>query len=358
MNFNTRAISVSLVILATIAVFYVLVVGKAFLVPLAVAIMLWYVINALSRTFAKIIPWTNEKNWITTLASLLSIGLFIYFAIDMVQRNITDVSAAAPSYKANFDILANKLVTQFGLEEVPNVQQLIDGVEVAPLITKLASSFTNMISNVFLVLIYVLFLMLEQGTFRKKIAAIFPDEERRQSIMSILSHTQEDIQTYLWIKTVTSSITGVVSYLVLLTVGVDFAGFWAFTIFLLNFIPTVGSIIATLFPAILALIQFDTFAQFFIVLIGVGLVQIMVGNFLEPKLMGNTLNLSPFVVMMSLTLWGSLWGIAGMFLSVPITVMMLIIFAHFTSTQYIAILLSGDGNLKFAEDIVLPKSES
>lgn len=350
MNFDNRAVSISLVILATIGVFYVLVVGKAFLVPLAVAVMIWYVINALSRTFAKILPNVEQKNWLTTLASLISIGLFIVFAVNMVQRNIADVSAAAPAYKANFDILANKLVAQFGLDVVPSVRQLIDGVEVAPIISMLASSFTSMISKVFLVLIYVLFLMLEQGTFTNKITAIFPDTARRRSITSILSHAQEDIQTYLWIKTLTSSITGVVSYLVLISVGVDFAGFWAFTIFLLNYIPTIGSIIATLFPAILALIQFDTFLQFFIVLAGVGAIQVVVGNFLEPKLMGNSLNLSPFVVMMSLTLWGSLWGVAGMFLSVPITVMLLIVFAHFKSTRYLAILLSGNGSLKFADD--------
>lgn len=355
MNIENRAVSISLIILATIGVFYVLVVGKAFLVPLAVAIMIWYVINALSRTYAKVIPWIDKKNWITTLVSLISIGLFVYFAIDMVQRNITDVSAAAPAYKANFDILAAKLVEQFGLQQAPNVQQLIEGVEVAPMITKLAGSFTTMISNIFLVLIYVLFLMLEQGTFKRKITAIFSDQEQRKSIMSILSHAQEDIQTYLWIKTLTSSITGVVSYFVLIAVGVDFAGFWAFTIFLLNFIPTVGSIIATLFPALLALIQFETLTQFFIVLVAVGSIQVVVGNFLEPKLMGNSLNLSPFVVMMSLTLWGSLWGVAGMFLSVPITVMLLIVFAHFQKTRYIAILLSGNGSLKFAEDVPATK---
>ena len=358
MNLNNRVTSIPLIILATISVFYVLVVGKAFLVPLAVAIMIWYVINALSRTFAKILPWVNEKNWITTLASLMSIGLFFAFAIDMVQNNIAAVSEAAPTYKANFDNLTNKIVIRFGLEETPNIRQMIEGIEVAPMISLLASSFTNMISKTFLVLIYVLFLMLEQGTFVKKITAIFPNEERRTSIMSILSHTQEDIQTYLWIKTVTSSITGIVSYLVLSAVGVHFAEFWAFTIFLLNFIPTVGSIIATLFPALLALIQFETFYQFFMVLVGVGAVQIMVGNFLEPKLMGNSLNLSPFIVMMSLTLWGSLWGIAGMFLSVPITVMLLIVFAHFKGTRFIAIILSGNGSLKFAEDMVLPEDQT
>lgn len=349
MNFDTRAISISLIILATIATFYVLVAGQAFLVPLAVAVMIWYVINALSRSFAKIIPKIDKPNWLTTLASLLSIGLFLLFTIDMVQNNIPELRAAAPSYKANFTNLTNGLIERFNLESLPSVKQFVNDIEIGPLISKLVFSVTNMLGNVFLVPIYVLFLMLEQGTFKNKIAAIFPDQNQRGSILSILSHTQDDIQTYLWIKTITSTITGVVSYIVLLLVGVDFAGFWAFTIFMLNFIPTIGSIIATFFPALIALIQFDTMIPFTVVLLGVGAIQLIVGNFLEPKLMGNTLNLSPLVVMLSLTLWGSIWGIAGMFLSVPITVIMLIIFAHFERTRYIAVLLSGTGDLKFVE---------
>jgi predicted PurR-regulated permease PerM len=267
----------------------------------------------------------------------------------MIRGNIVDVSAAAPAYKANFDILAQKLVTKFHLEKAPNVNEMLKSIEIAPLITKLAGSFTSAIGNVFLVLIYVLFLLLEQGTFSKKIVSLFPNKRKRNSILSILTQTQDDIQTYIWIKTLTSITTGVISYLVLKFVGVDFAGFWAFTIFLLNFIPTVGSIIATVFPALLALIQFGGFFECAVVLIAVGSVQIVVGNFIEPKLMGNTLNLSPLVVMLSLTLWGSIWGIAGMFLSVPITVILLIVFAHFEKTRSLAIMLSGDGNLKFAD---------
>ncbi|RBP53598.1 AI-2E family transporter [Arenicella xantha] len=349
MTIDTRAISISLVILATISVFYVLVVGQAFLVPLAVALMVWYVINALSRTFARAIPIFDKPNWLTMLLALISIGMFFGFAIDMVSDNISAVREAAPQYKVNFDRMMADLAANSRFDLLSNVKQMVTNIEIAPLISALASTFTSMIGNVSLVLFYVMFMLLEQGTFQNKIRAIFPDQNRRGSIMSILSHAQEDIQTYLWIKTVTSSLTGIISYGVLLWVGVDFAGFWAFTIFMLNFIPTIGSIIATLFPAILAMIQFDTFAQFFIVLAAVGAIQVVVGNFLEPRLMGNSLNVSPFVVMMSLTLWGSIWGIAGMFLSVPITVMMLIVFAHFKKTRYIAILLSGDGSLKFAE---------
>jgi len=348
---DNRAVSISLVILATIAVFYVLVVGKAFLVPLAVAVMLWYVINALSRNYARILPWTNEKNWLTTGLSIISIGLFITFAIDMVQDNIEDVSSKIPVYSENFRQLGENLAQRFDLKTLPNVSEVVSGLEIAPMISSLVSSVTGIIGNISLVFFYVLFMLLEQGTFTKKIKAIFPDQEQRGSVMSILSHAQEDIQTYLWIKTLTSSLTGIASYLILWLVGVDFAGFWAFTIFLLNYIPTIGSIIATLFPAVLALIQFDSLLPFVLVLVGVGAIQLLVGNLLGPKLMRNSLNVSPFVVMMSLTLWGSIWGIAGMVLSVPITVMMLIVFAHFERTRYIAILLSGDGSLKFTDDL-------
>ncbi len=351
MNLDTKAISVSLVILATIAVFYVLVVGKAFLVPLAVALMIWYVINAMGRTYAKLIPWVKKPNWLTMILAIVSIGLFIALTVDLVQNNVANVQESIPKYRDNFGNLSAKvsgLMPAQAIEMLPKVSDLLQGIEFAPLLTSFTDNVVAMISNVTLVLIYVAFMLAEQGTFRKKISEILPDQEKRDSVMSILTHAQEDIQTYLWIKSLTSTITGLISYFILKMVGVDFAAFWAFSIFMLNFIPTIGSIIATLFPAMLALIQFDTLFPFLVVLIGVGSIQVVVGNVLEPKLMGNSLNVSPFVVMMSLTLWGSIWGIAGMFLSVPITVMMLIIFAHFERTRYIAVMLSGDGSLKFA----------
>jgi len=352
MDIDNRTISTSLIILSTVAVFYVMVVGQEFLVPLAVALMLWYVINAMSRSFTKLIPWSNEPNWLSMLLSIITIGLFMSLAVDMVQTNVLEVKAAIPKYRENFAGLSLKvsaMLPQSILEKMPNMGEVISGIKPAPVITGLTDTIVAMVGKVSLVLIYVAFMLAEQGTFKNKIREIFPNQEKRDSIMSILSHAQQDIQTYLWIKTLTSGLTGVVSYFVLRAVGVDFAIFWAFTIFMLNFIPTIGSIIATFFPAMLALVQFDTFIPFFVVLAAVGSVQLVVGNLLEPKLMGNTLNVSPFVVMMSLTLWGSIWGIAGAFLSVPITVILLIIFAHFEKTRYIAVLLSGDGSLKFAQ---------
>ena len=175
--------------------------------------------------------------------------------------------------------------------------------------------------------------------------ALFPEAEHREEVRSVLHRMQEQIQTYVAIKTFTSVLTGVLSYIILLIVGVDFAAFWGFIIFLLNYIPTVGSLLATLFPALLALIQFPTPVPFFIVLGGIGFLQFLIGNVLEPRLTGASLNISPLVVILSLALWGSIWGIVGMFLCVPLTVIAMIILSYFERTRPIAILLSGNGRI-------------
>ena len=139
--------------------------------------------------------------------------------------------------------------------------------------------------------------------------------------------------------------TGLISYLVLKVVGVDFASFWAVLIFLLNFIPTIGSIIATLFPSLLTLVQFPTLGPFIATISVLTAVQFCIGSLLEPRLMGNRLNLSPIVILLSLGLWGSVWGIPGMFLCVPITVIIMIICSYFPGTRPLAILLSGNGKV-------------
>jgi predicted PurR-regulated permease PerM len=141
-------------------------------------------------------------------------------------------------------------------------------------------------------------------------------------------------------------------------VGLDFAIFWAFLIFLLNFIPNIGSLIATLFPSALALIQFEnTFAPFLVILIGVGAIQLLVGNLIEPRMMGSSLNISSLAVILSLSLWGTIWGITGMVLCVPITVIMMIIFAQFPTTRPVAILLSENGQLMTDLEVISAANE-
>ena len=128
-------------------------------------------------------------------------------------------------------------------------------------------------------------------------------------------------------------------------IGVDYPVFWGFIVFLFNYIPTIGSMLAVAFPAALALVQFDTSSEFFLVVLLLGGLQFLIGNVLEPKLMGSSLNISGIVIMLSLALWGAIWGVVGMVLCVPLTVVTMIICARFPAWRPIAVLLSADGNI-------------
>jgi AI-2 transport protein TqsA len=164
-------------------------------------------------------------------------------------------------------------------------------------------------------------------------------------VNSVLTAVSESVRRYIWIKTVVSTLTGVASYAVLRWLGIDFAATWALLIFLLNYIPNIGSIIAVLFPALVALVQFDTLGPFVILVLSLTAVQLAIGSVLEPMLMGHTLNMSPFAIILSLAFWGTIWGIVGMFLSVPIMVLVMIVCAHIPSWRWVAILLSKDGRI-------------
>ncbi len=139
--------------------------------------------------------------------------------------------------------------------------------------------------------------------------------------------------------------TAGLSYGVMAFFGLDNAGFWVVLIFVLNFIPTIGSILGTALPTAYALVQFQSVETAALVCAGLGAVQFTVGNFVFPRIAGNTLNLSFFVTILSLFVWGALWGIVGMFLAVPLTAALVLILARFPATRPVAILLSKSGEV-------------
>ena len=142
-----------------------------------------------------------------------------------------------------------------------------------------------------------------------------------------------------------SLITAVISLVIYLSFGVEFALFWALLVFVLNFIPVVGSIIAVILPMIVIAISFDNWVT--IISLGVLLTaaQQLVGSFIEPRVAGSALNLSPLVILISLGAWGALWGVLGLFLAVPLTVMLTTVLATFDGTRWVAVLLSQNGKI-------------
>jgi predicted PurR-regulated permease PerM len=213
------------------------------------------------------------------------------------------------------------------------------------ILSSIFSTLTGLFGNAFTVLLYLVFILLEEPIFPKKLEAMYPDKEQFDHVNTLVNKIDHSIGNYIALKTLTSLLTGFLSYFALLFIGIDAPLFWAFLIFVLNFIPTIGSLIATIFPAMFAILQFGEFSPGFFVLAIVGAVQLIVGNLIEPRLMGNTLNISPLVVFLTLATWGVMWGITGMLLSVPITVILIIIMAEFPGTRPFAILLSQRGKL-------------
>ena len=169
------------------------------------------------------------------------------------------------------------------------------------------NSLTELFGNLFMIIIYVLFIFLEEANFHKKLMLAFANKGQQEKISVVLDEIEASITDYLGLKTLVSFITGFLSYLVLLFIGIDAPVFWAFLIALLNYIPTVGSLIATVFPATYCLLQFGEVYPFLMVLILVGIIQVLIGNVLEPRLMGNTLNISSLATLIALSIWGSIW---------------------------------------------------
>lgn len=213
----------------------------------------------------------------------------------------------------------------------------IEGLDRPGLATGLLGGGLGFLRGLTLVVIYMLFIFAEAAVFRRKILAIAG--RRSHEAAEVLDRISQGIQRYLGVKTVVSLATGGLCYLGLLWIGVPFALLFAFLAFLLNYIPTFGSIIASLFPAATALAVDGPGAAVLVLALYLA-VNLTLGSYLEPKILGRELDLSPLVVIVSVVVWAGLWGVVGTFLAVPLTASLVIIFAGMESTRPVALVLS------------------
>lgn len=326
-----------------------IVVGKDYLMPIFMALVVWYLVNAFNQLIRKIPGGHLVPQTISLGVSLLIIGLTLYAVGDAIVETIQGFVVDSQKYIPRINAQIANFYDRFGLLDPPTIEALRLQSRVWSYSAEVLNGLTDFARGLFLVLLYVLFFLIEQGAFGKKMAVLGYNLEEHNRLSVILRDINEAMRTYLGVKTFTSLLTALLSYLVFYFIGVDFPVFWAFLIFLFNYVPTIGSIAATTLPALLALVQFDTLTPFLVIILGVSAIQVLVGNILEPRLMGDILNISPLVVVLSLILWSILWGVVGMLLSVPITVAIIIICAQFPTTRNVAILLSKDGQIKTTE---------
>ncbi len=199
--------------------------------------------------------------------------------------------------------------------------------------------------NAILVLIYLGFIIASRRGFSRKIVALYPHRAERDGAMQLFQRIRSGVEQYLWIQTVTGLMIAAAAWVVMMLLRLDNALFWAFLIFVAAYIPILGGAVGCILPPLFALVQFpDSFWPALILFGALELIFFVVGNVILPRMQGDTLNMDPTVVLLSLAVWGALWGVTGMFLSTPLTVAAMLILAQFDGTRWIAILLSEDGD--------------
>lgn len=325
---------------------YILIIGRGLIIPFIIALFIWHLLNILQDSLQKAPLIRALPKLMIRVISLLITILLVKLLIDIIANNVNEVIKVSGRYQDNLIKIFNTIDATFHIKVMSYFDSFIKNTNVQKIIVNISGVFTTIMSSAVLIFLYVIFLFVEQHYFKQKMNAIFSQKPHRDLFNNISNHIARDTQRYLGLKTLMSLIVATLSWIIMKLVGLDFAEFWALLIFFLNYIPNIGSILATIFPAVLALIQFESWLPFIFVSSGIITIQFIVGNLIEPKFLGKSLNLSPIVILISLAVWGAIWGIIGMFLSVPITVMLMIIFAHFEKTRPIAILLSQDGYVK------------
>ena len=323
-----------------------LVLGSSFLIPLAIAFLLWNLLEALIDGFARIeVGRLRLPRWLAGVLSVAAVGLVLYLVALILLAQGEAIAVAWPRYEERLKSIVADFAQWLGPAYSAKVREVLGKIELTKHAAGVFATAQSLILNSILVVLYVGFLLAERDQVSQKIASLFPDRTQAREIDRMLSAISDGIRRYIWIKTLVSIITGGLSYGVLRSLGVDFAETWSLLIFLLNYIPNVGSVVGVIFPTLLALVQFDTLGPFFIIAVGLTAIQMIIGNVVDPMLMGRSLNMSSFAILLLLTFWGTVWGVVGMFLSVPLMMVIMIVCANVQSWRWVAILLSKDGRI-------------
>ena len=317
---------------------------QSVLLPFVIAVFLSYIFKPLVLFLErKKVPMVISLLLVLIAVAVLLAGVSL-FMYSSIQSFITEL----PKYEARLTGIVNNAV-QFAEQQAREMDidissyawtDLLQVSSITALVTAGLGSFIAYTSDFILIMLFMFFLLAGSGQLADKIKHSF-SYENSSRIATIVENIDAQVRQYLFAKTLISLATGGVTSVILLIFGVDFPLLWGALTFLLNFIPNIGSAVATVFPFLLACLQFDSFTTPLLVLVLLIAAQNLIGNVLEPKLLAQSLNLSPVLVLVALLFWGWLWGVWGMILAVPITAMIKIVCENIDALRPLAALMSG-----------------
>ena len=321
-------IAASLIIIATVATGVALAYTRPALVPFVLAVFVYYLVSPLADQLES---RARFPRWASTITTLLAVAVIIGLTGLLITISMRGLLDSASIYQDRLARLAQRAFEVLDSRGIDLGQaEALEGIREYPLTRVLqttAATAFGLVTNGVLVLIFVIFLLLGR---------------RRELVMSaVFRQIDSQIRRFLVLKVMISAVTGVLVGVILWALGLKLALVFGVLTFLLNFIPSVGSIVAVLLPLPIALVQFETAWPVIGVLVLPGIVQLVVGGGIDPKLTGHRLDLSPVTVLIALVFWGLVWGVVGMLLAAPMTGILRIVLAQFTTTRPVSELLAG-----------------
>lgn len=343
--YDGKTTKVLLGILVLFAVGFVLHILGSIFKPFLIALFFSFVLDAPIKLMRKMkIPK------IIAIIVVLIVTFVLFYLIGLViYSNIDAFVTEFPKYQTKFNDFYLKILELLKIPQ-ENVNQYYSEIEWSELLQKLSipkilsssvGSFINFLANLFLIFLFMIYILLGREHLLSRVAKAFPGE-RSEKFYMVFDNINRGIQKYLVAKALISLGTGLSAAIVLMIFGVDFAWVWGLLTFLLNFIPNIGSVIATIPPILVAIFQFGGLFPAVWVAILLISIQMTWGNIIEPAFMGKSLNMSPLVVIVSLIFWGFIWGPIGMILAVPISSSIQIVCANIEPLKSISILMADE----------------
>lgn len=330
---DTRANGL-LLVLVVIAVGAVFQLAASILQPLVIALLLTFVLSPLVELLHRIrVP--RLAAIFVVIVILLGMGFLIALVL---YASVQSVLREFPSYQQRLVEIYRLLSGRFDLpENLLSELQLVR--EIGSYLVTFSSGFLGVLGSIVMIIIFLLFLLLEKPYLRPKVMEAL-EGPRTEKLWKIVGHTNQQIGRYLTVKLVVSSGTGGLVWLAFSIIGVDFAFVWGVLSFLFNFIPSIGSIFIGVTSVGFAVLQFyPDWNPIVIAAVSMLTIQLVLGNVIDPKMQGDSLKISPVVILFSLLLWGWLWGIVGLFLAVPLTVALKIVFENIPGLEFVGVLM-------------------
>jgi AI-2 transport protein TqsA len=327
-------------LLVGVAAGVVIVAGLRTAAPLIVPLLVALFLSLVAFPFVAFLQRRGAPAWVAVFLVLLAVAAALAGPGLVVRRTAGQFIAAAPRYQERLTLMLVSIqdwLAQQGVQ-TGEIAATLDPGMLVDLVGFTVTGIATLLSNLFLILLTMSFILLEAASFTRKLrqARSVPEGEA-----DYLSGVPGEVLRYLWLKTLISILTGVLVAIWVGLLGVDFFVLWGFVAFILNYIPNFGSILAALPAVLLAAVQMGP-GWALVVALGYVAINLLMGNLLEPILMGRRLGLSPLVVLLSLFFWGWVWGPVGMLLSVPLTMVVKIVMENTPQLRWLAVLLSRD----------------